>query len=203
MNSSMNQIVSAFPRRAGAPAAEPITLAQALHHLREIADGAENDAYVLGLIQAAREACEERTERTLLSTAWRLTLDGFPASGAIELRQPPIIGVTSVQFKDVDGVLQTLAPTDYVVDTASQPGYIVPGPGLAWPETQSEAINTVVVNYTAGYGAAAADVPAPLKHWMLLAIGDMYEMRNASGDKPAVKHDFVDYLLNPYRLLGI
>ena len=61
----------------------------------------------------------------------------------------------------------------------------------------------MVVTYTAGYGAAAADVPAPLKQWMLLAIGDMYEMRNASGDKPAVKHDFVDHLLNPYRLLGI
>jgi uncharacterized phiE125 gp8 family phage protein len=83
------------------------TLAQALHHLRESADGAENDAYILGLIATARAACEDRTERTLISTPWRLTLDGFPASGAIELSQPPIIGVTSVQFRDEAGVLQT------------------------------------------------------------------------------------------------
>jgi len=199
----MTTYTSAFPRRAGAPVAEPVTLAQALHHLREIADGAENDVYITGLIAAAREACEDRTERTLISTPWRLTLDGFPATGAIELRQPPIIGVTSVQFRDADGILQTLAPADYVVDTASEPGYIVPGPGLTWPETQADTINTVVITYTAGYGATAADVPAPLKHWMLLAIGDMYETRNASGEKPQVKHDFVDHLLNPYRLLGI
>ena len=37
---------TAFPRRTGAPLAEPITLAQALHHLREVSDSAENDAWL-------------------------------------------------------------------------------------------------------------------------------------------------------------
>ncbi len=194
---------TAFPRRAGAPLAEPITLAQALHHLREVSDSAENDAYILGLISVAREACEDRTERSLVSTPLLLTLDGFPTGGAIELRSPPLIAVQSVQFTDPAGVLQTLDPADYVVDTASQPGYLVPAPAKAWPETQEGAINTVRVNYTAGYGDTAASVPTPLKQWMLLAIGDMYAMRNASSERPAVGHGFVDHLLNPYRLLGI
>lgn len=192
---------TAFPRRAGQPLAEPITLAQALHHLREVSDGGENDAYIMGLITAAREACEERTERAMISTPMTLTLDGFPR--AIELRSPPIMSVQSVKFVDADGALQTLDPADYVLDNASEPGYIVPAPGKEWPETQTGAINTVRVAYTAGYGDTPASVPAPLKHWIQLAVGDMYAMRNASSDRPAVAHGFVDHLLNPYRLLGI
>ena len=35
-----------FPRRADSPAAEPITLPQALAHLREVSDAGELDAYV-------------------------------------------------------------------------------------------------------------------------------------------------------------
>ena len=196
----MNQI-PAFPRRGGPPLAEPVTLAQALHHLRETSDGAENDAYIMGLISTAREACEERIERMLISTPMTLTLDGFPS--AIKLRNAPIVSVQSVGFADENGALQTLSPLDYVLDKASDPGFIVPAPGKAWPATQSGAINTVRVAYTAGYGDTPDSVPAPLKHWMLLAIGDMYAVRNASSERPAAAHGFVDHLLNPYRILGI
>lgn len=196
----MNQ-VPAFPRRAGPPLAEPITLAQALHHLRETSDGAENDAYILGLISTAREACEERIERMLISTPMTLTLDGFPQ--AIKLRNAPILSVQSVGFFDADGALQTLSPLDYVVDTASEPGFIVPAPGKAWPSTQSGAINTVRVNYTAGYGDTPASVPAPLKHWMLLAVGEMYAVRNAGSERPSVAHGFADRLLDAYQMLGV
>lgn len=193
--------MKAFPRRAGTPAAEPITLAQALVHLRADADGGENDAYITGLIQVARQACEDRIERTLISTPWRLKLDGFP--DAIELLKPPVIEVQSLKYLDADGVERTVNPADYVVDTTSEPAWLVPGPGKEWPETQSGAINTVTVDYTAGYGATAADVPAPLKHWMLLAIGSMYNTRNADGERAQVGHDFADALLAPYRVIGV
>lgn len=193
--------MKAFPRRAGSPAAEPITLAQALVHLRADADGGENDAYITGLIQVARQTCEDRIERTLISTPWRLKLDGFPA--AIELLQPPVIAVQSLKYLNADGVEQTVNQADYVVDTTSEPAWLVPGPDKEWPETQSGAINTVTVDYTAGYGANAADVPAPLKHWMLLAIGSMYNTRNADGERVQVPHDFADALLAPYRVIGV
>ena len=178
--------------------AEPLTLAEALVHLRE--DAGVSDARVLALITVARETCENRTERTMLSTPWRLTMDSFP--DAFELMQPPIIAVQSVQFVDEAGVLQTLDPADYTLDTVSEPGYLVPAYGKEWPATRSQP-NAVVVNYTAGYGLLPANVPAPLKQWMLLAIGDMYGTRNASSEKPVVKHNFVDGLLDPYRMVGI
>lgn len=188
----------AFPRPAGPPAAEPVTLADALAHLR-VSAGIE-DAYITSLIPAAREACEQRTERTLISTPWRLQLDAFP--DAIELLRPPILSVESVQYRDVDGATQTLDPQDYVLDNAREPGWLVPAPGRTWPEV-GEGINAVVVNYTAGYGASAASVPTPLKQWILLALTDLYENRAAHGEKPVVRHNFVDALLDPYRMLGV
>jgi len=34
-------------------------------------------------------------------------------------------------------------------------------------------------------------------------VGDMYEHRAASSDKPAVRHDFVDSLLDRYRIWSL
>ena len=193
--------MKAFPRRAGPPLAEPITLAEALTHLREVGDGGANDAYITSIITVARTACEGRTERSLITTPWLLKLDGFP--DAIELASPPLIAVQSVQYLDDLGALQTLDPADYVVDTQSEPGYLVPAPEATWPTTQAGAINTVRVAYTAGYGPTGASVPAPLRHWILLAITELYETRNGSSDRPQVRHDFADGLLNEFRILGV
>jgi len=190
--------MSYYPRRSGAPAQEPVTLAEALEHLRE--DAGVADAYVTSLITAARTACEERIERTLISTEWKLTLDSFP--DAIVLHRPPVISVASVKYLDAEGVEQTLDPADYLLDSVSEPGYLVPAPGKAWPDTQ-DRINAVTVTYTAGYGVTAASVPKPLTQWILLAIGEMYAVRNRSGERPAVPHQFADALLDTYRIMRL
>lgn len=195
---------TAYPRRAGAPAAEPLTLAQALAHLREEADGGANDAYIATLISVARQACEDRTERTLISTPWLLQMDAFPpAGGALALRQAPVLAVQSLQYLDDTGALQTLDPADYVLDTASEPARLVPAPGTTWPATQTDAINAVRVAYTAGYGTTADAVPLPLRQWVLLAVGSLYNTREADAERPQVRHAFVDHLLDPYRQLGV
>jgi uncharacterized phiE125 gp8 family phage protein len=196
-----------FPRRTTTPA-ESLTLAEALTHLRETGDSGANDGSIEGLITTARETCEDRTERTLTTTGWLLQLDGFPSvtgdnpHAAIYLYKPPIIAVQSVQYLNESGTLTTLSPADYVLDASSEPGRLVPAPGKVWPAVQHGAINSVRVAYTAGYGAAAA-VPKPLRQWMLLAIGDMYENRNASTERPTVPHDFAKNMLSPYLMLGI
>ena len=187
------------PKRTGSPATEPVTLADAKAHLR--VDGTDEDAYITGLIGVARVAAEERLERTLVSTTWRLTLDGFP--DAIKLTMPPIVSVQSLTYWDATGVQQTLAPADYVLDAVSEPGYLVPAPGKAWPSTQSGRVNTVTVDYTAGYGATAADVPPPIRHWILLAIGDLYAQRERSAERPVVAQNFADGLLDTYKMWGV
>lgn len=181
------------PTRTTTPT-EPVTLAEAKLHLR--VDGTDEDALITALISAARETCEDRIEGTIPVTGWRLTLDAFP--DAIKLPRGPVASVESVKYLDAAGVEQTLSPLDYLVDTVSTPGYIVPAYGKAWPETR-EQINAVEVEYTAG----SATTPAALKAWMLLAIGDMYANREASSDRPAVAHGFADRLLDPFRVWGV
>ena len=121
---------------------------------------------------------------------------------------PPVIDVTSVTYTAADGSSTVLASTDYTLDARSEPARLVPAYGLSWPTTQA-SIAAVRVVYRAGYSTSAtaataqAAVPAALRQWMLLAVGDMYERRAASSDKPAVRHDFVDALLDRYRIWSL
>lgn len=178
-------------RKTTQPTSEPVTLATAKLHLR--VDVADDDAYITTLIVAARTACEERLERSLITTGWTLTLDAFPEE--ISLPSGPVISVTSLQYLDTNGATQTLAGSLLVGDV------IYPAYATAWPDTREQA-NAVTVVYTAGYGAAA-DVPAPIVQWILLAVGDMYAMRERSAERPAVAQGFADGLLDTYKVWGV
>lgn len=186
-------------RRTTDATVEPVTLAEAKLHLRETLVSTDNDTYIESLITAARLACEEAIQRTLITTTWTLTLDGFP--DAIRLPYPRIISVTSITYIDEAGDSQVLDPADYIVDTDSEPGWIVPAVDCTWPTTQ-DRINAVVVVYTAGYGSSASVVPTGIRHWIKLAIGDMYANREAHTDRPTVRHDFSRSLIDPYRVYG-
>lgn len=181
-------------QRVTGPAIEPITLAEAKVHLR--VDIADEDAYITGLIQAAREAAEDRTERALITSTWRVALDAFPAT--IYVPVPRLQEVTLITYLDAAGATQTLAESAYRVDSVSEPARITPVD--TWPETLA-ASNAVVVSYTAGYGHAAADVPMAIKQWMLLQIGAMYANREREivSTSSAVTLGFADGLLEPYR----
>lgn len=185
-------------RRMQQPAVEPLTLVQAKQHLR--VDFDDDDELITDLISVARETAEDRTSRALILSRWRLTVDAF--SPALELPNPPCLSVQSVTFFDVDGVQRTLDPADYFVDTVSEPAYIVPAAGRSWPATQ-DRINAIVVEYSAGYGAAAADVPKPVVQWIKLAMTDLYDNRSLSADKPQVPQNFADSLLDVYKMVVV
>ena len=105
--------------------------------------------------------------------------------------------MATVKYLDVDGVQQTLAGTEYLVDVDSQPGYVVPAYGKAWPATYAQ-VNAVKVRYTAGYGTTADKVPAPIKQWMLLHIGHYYRNREAVGASALAPLPFADGLLDEF-----
>ena len=176
-------------------ATEAITLAEAKAHLR--VDDSNEDTLIGVFISAARNACEARTGRAITPTTYRMALDTFPETG-IELAFPRLISVESVKYYDLAGVLQTVAPADYLVDVISEPGWVSPGPGLIWPEIQ-ERINAVLIDYTAGYST----VPTDLKAWMLLAITDLFERRGRSSERPAVPQAFADGLLERYKVWAV
>lgn len=177
-------------------AVQPVSLELAKAQTR--VDCTDEDGLIGGYISAATEAASDRLQRALVPTRYRLTVDSFPP--AIELLLPPIVSVQSVKYLDEAGVQQTLDPQDYYLDKVSEPGYLVPAAGLAWPATQ-DRINAVEVEYTAGY--AGSELPAPIKQWILLALGDLYEQRTRSAEKPVVPQNFADTLLDAYKIWSL
>ena len=178
---------------------EPLTLDQAKRHLREDLEDAGNDEDIAGLITSARMAAEDRLQRALIQSTWMTTMDAFPA-GAVELQKGRALSVTSVQYIDEDGALQTFS--DWQADLNSEPARITPTYGLSWPATRCEP-GAVRVTYKAGYGTAAADVPAPIVSWIKLAMTDLYEQRARSAERPAVPMQFADGLLDAYRVWSL
>ncbi|HEV1992419.1 MAG TPA: head-tail connector protein [Candidatus Dormibacteraeota bacterium] len=127
------------------PAIEPITLDEAKLHLR--VTGTDDDAYISGLIAAARQLEEKIQNRAFLTTTFRMQIDSFPdlpnatlkffvptysvesylaraislMSGPLRLLRSPCISVTSITYLDNNGATQTLAQNP----APGLPGYIV------------------------------------------------------------------------------
>lgn len=160
-----------------APTTEPVSRTEAKDHVRET--GTTQDALIDELIKAARILCENATSRSFITQTWRLTMDDFPRDGSpIRLDRPPLVSVESVKYIDSTGVEQTLASGEYVVDTSTLYGEIVLAYGATWPNVRAGR-GAVTVNYTAGYGAAAA-VPETIKAAIKLTLADLYEVRESS-----------------------
>ena len=180
------------------PAAEPLTLVEAKLHLK--VDLSDDDVLVTALIVAARTAVENYLSRSLIEQTWRQTFCNW----RIQLERPPHIAITEVSYIDVDGDTQTLASTEYQADlSGDQPARVVPAYGAAWPDFRTETLNPIAVEFEAGYGDAAEDVPAPIRSAMLLMIGHLYTNREAVniGNIVNVIPLAVQWLLDPYRTL--
>lgn len=158
-----------------APAEEPISLAEAKLHLH--VDENDEDTLISALIVTAREAAEARTGRALISQTWRYTAEIWPDAGIIELPRPNLISVQAISYLDFAGVRQTLAADDCQVVTDGLLGTVLPAYGTGWPACRITT-GSIRIDYTAGYGAAAA-VPQSIKAWMLLALATWYAQREA------------------------
>jgi uncharacterized phiE125 gp8 family phage protein len=190
-----------------APAAAPLTLAEAKAHLRVNHD--DEDALINGLIDAVRGHVDGKDGflgRALVTQTWELVLDKFPAA-EIKIPLPPLQTVESIKYDDGAGLEQTLAANQYSVDNASEPGWVMPVTAR-WPTTL-DAINAVRIRFVAGYAPdansppdLAANVPGAIKAAMLLLIGSLYEHREAIViGQTAVQIPWgAEQLLRPFRV---
>lgn len=152
-----------------APAALAVSIDAARRAAR--ASGAALDAELEDKVRGITEDAEHLTGRAFISQTWQLTMDAFPP--AIKLPHPPIVSVDHVKFYDAAGVLQVLDPQDYMVDTASEPGWILPAPGRAWPATAAR-INAVEVQYVCGYGDDYTSVPPAIREYITGMLENHY-----------------------------
>lgn len=156
-------------------------------------DGAElaaQTSILTAYIATATSACEKFTRRQLITATLELWLDTWYEPGIFRCenglerqRMPraPLGTITSIKYRDGNGVEQAWASDQYVWDVASggdntQRAEVLPVYGITWP-TLRQMARAVKIQFTAGYGAAFSTVPAPLRAGMLLLVAEMYERR--------------------------
>lgn len=169
---------------ATSPAVEPITLAEAKAHLR--ISHTDEDTLITSLIVAARNYVEGIANRPLVQRTYTLKLDRFPAHYEIILPAGKVSAVSSIAYVDTAGQTQTLSASAYTLEGNRLPGSVVIDPSTisAWPTTRLYAgLASVTINYTAGYGATAASVPAALKQAVLMAVGYWYDIARETGSE--------------------
>lgn len=185
-------------RLTTAPTVEPVTLTETKMHLRLATTEAAAAAYtaednlLTGLIAAARQYAENLTRRAFINQTWTGYLANWPA--VLRLPYPPLSSVTSI----------TVEGTAFTAFTASKDGTLKPGTN--WPVISAAATSDpIVIVWVAGYGAAAANVPGPIKQAILLLIGHYYANREATvpGVSIITTPLAVDALLNPYRWIEL
>ena len=141
------------------PALEPVSLADAKHFLRVEHD--DDDDVIAALIAGARVHVEAQTRRALIAQAWRLTRDVWPARGALPILPVPLVAVTAVAVYRADGTMQTVDVDTFHIDKISAPAILAFERGaLPVPGRLAAGIE---IDIDVGYGAAAQDVPQPLR----------------------------------------
>lgn len=181
-----------------APTELAVSLAAVRETLRMEADDTSLDLTLTRWVKAITLVCEHAIGRSLITQGRRLTLDAFP--DAMRLDQPKTISVQSVKYYDVDNVLQTLDPADYYADMVTEPAYIVPAAGCAWPETYVR-VNAVQVDYTCGYGATEASVPANVQTYILARMAELFDPVTREF-KETSQSRFVERLLDQATVYG-
>lgn len=167
-------------KRLTLPAIEPVTLAEAKHHCRVDTDN--DDAYLSGLIVAAKEWCEDYCDATFLHTQYRMTLDSFPIE--INLPRPPMATTgtataVSIVYKLSDQSTVLLSSSEYRVDRDSTPGVIRYNYTGSWPSHLFD-FGAVEVTWWGGYGPDAASISQRIKSAILWLVGLWYEKRMAA-----------------------
>jgi uncharacterized phiE125 gp8 family phage protein len=180
------------------PTSEPVTVAEAKAHLR--VDAANEDTLIASLILTSRLHVETALGLALLTQSWQLLLDRWPPEKDLQLPLRPLQSIDAVRVFPAEGAATVIDPSDYLADTASVPPRLI-RTGVIWPQP-GKAANGVEIDFTAGYGASAADVPAPIRQALLLLIAHWYERREPIevGSPETIVPAVVSDLLEPYRM---
>ena len=181
--------------------------------LRLTTASTDEDALLVAFIKGAESYAENYTKRSICKKQFQYRMDDFPDSvvtneryGDIELPRPPLTTVSSeviiTYISDATALTaSTVDSTAYTIDFYSEPGVIYPSYDNEWPEP-SDVPNAVTVTYYSGY-STPANVPDPIKQWVKLRVGAMYEHRESlmvgTGNfVTELPHSYVDGLLDEF-----
>jgi uncharacterized phiE125 gp8 family phage protein len=175
------------------PSLEVWTLSEVKNYLK--VDTSSDDTLITTLLQSAREVAERYLNQALITQTITEKLDRLNKP-IIYLSVSPVISVTSFQYADSQNTTQTYNSSNYIVDNFEKPSRLSLAYGKTWPTLYGN-INDVTIVYTAGYGAAASNVPMQIRQAILMMVADAYDNREDYVKKLPTASE---YLLDQYRV---
>jgi hypothetical protein len=195
------------PQLLTAPAAYPVSLAEAKAALSFATDVPDDDARLAGLIAGATAQVEAWLGMALITRQYHGFMDRWPhrregahdfgewpaevgAPGAtnawlarrVEIPRPPLISIDAVVTYDDTDTPTTMDPSTYFVDTDSIFGRLCLRNGQQWPIPMRTA-NGIEITWTCGVGPTLRPfLDEDIRTGILIAVGALNEQR---GDIPA------------------
>lgn len=157
-----------------APAAEPITTAQAVAHCRAPEDGTD-DTLLAAYVASARAHVEARTGTRMVTQTVSLKTDDWADLASLPIA--PVQSISSISYVDTAGEVQTLATTVYETRLDLLEPSVVLKWNQVWPTIR--AGSQITVTAVVGYGAAGSQ-PADVLHAMKVIVGDFYANRESA-----------------------
>lgn len=204
----------------------PVSVAEVKKHLRiEISD---DDAEVEQLIKAVVSRIDPPDGilgRAMITQSLRFSLPGHPANitrqpypatretamlprlsfwafrgGVLRLPYPPIQSIIAVKYLDLEDNEKTIPPSAYLLRNDQDPAYLVLKSTAEWPSDFSwYDPYPFHVDFVAGYGDNAENVPEMIRLGIMMEIGDYYLQReNISLGQTIVSNDFTRHIFDNF-----
>lgn len=193
------------------PTDEPVPIEVARRHCRIDAD--YDDELLLMYVTSARQWAESWLNRALMPQTLRYQYSASPpptatplvpqslivfplnfppmTRRAIELPRAPVSAVTSIMWGEPDD-MKPADPSEYMLNLLIEPAQVQIKPQLI-PILPQQNLQ---IDYEAGY-ACADDIPAGIKHGILILTAFLYEQR---GDVTADMPEAATLLMGMHRL---
>ncbi len=186
------------PVRITPPAVPVVTVVELARHAR--IDFADDNALLEGLIQAATDHFDGHSGilgRCLVNQGWRQDLTCWHRE--VQLPFPDVSAIVSVVYSDSDNAEQTVDGGLYALKETALGTVLRFGDAFSMPSLYGDRPDPVRITFTAGYGAAASDVPAALRVAVMMLAAHWYDNREGHGEIPPA----VAALAAPYRRVGV
>lgn len=158
------------------PAVSPVTLGEAKAQMR--VEHSDDDEIIQRFISVATAYVDANGAlgKAMITQTWAQWLS--PNPNVVEIMVGPVQSVSSISYYDVDGVLQLADIADFDVFGTPLKKTIRPKSGKSWPVTQQRD-DAIRIEFVVGYGDSPSDLPATVRHALMLLVSNWYENRES------------------------
>lgn len=166
------------PMLIGAPAIEPVLLAEMKTWLRE--DANDEDELIQALIVSARMTLEAFTRRFFVTQGWRIIMDAWPSDDRrVVIPLTPFQNISAIRVFDAADVAQTVAAETYRAPASSQEGRLI---FKTRPLQPGRPVDGIEIDFVVGYGGQPTQTPEPLRRAIMSLVAHWREKRGDDTD---------------------